>query len=424
MILEQRPAGLFLFFLSFTLLKPQNTENRILSKIIIEGNNKTKDYILFREIHHPLHELIDSVQIEKDRNRLDNLGIFSDVRWQLLPIEDGSIVLKYIVQESIQKTPPAVFPTYNESKGWSLNALWLFNNFRGRNQILALSGSIGGESTYGLSFKDPWILNDHISFSLDLKKNFYINRFLNSDVELNSFRIGLGRWFKHKIKTETSFLLESKIFNLESDIIRFKYFSTYLNIRYDKRDIFWNPGEGVLLSSSLEYRKGYDFHIFQTLIFNQSLSLYIKLKNIQRKGVVALNGVLEKKLGYKSKFFQDYIGGSNTIRGWIVPDSEIYNSEPFRFGHDYFHTSIEYRYEIIPKYVTASGIESGLGIVFFSDNGFIIRNRASEAILSGYGFGIRVPFPIVGVLRFDYAMGLNSYKVKSNSLHFGIGQKF
>ena len=201
----------------------------------------------------------------------------------MLPVEDGSIVLKYIVQESIQKTPPAVFPTYNESKGWSLNALWLFNNFRGRNQILTLSGSIGGESTYGLSFKDPWILNDHISFSLDLKKNYYINRFLNSDVELNSFRIGLGRWFKHKIKMESSFLLESKIFNLDTDIIRYKYFSTFLNIRHDKRDIFWNPGKGVLFSSSLEYRKGYDFHNFQTLIFNQSLSLYIKLKNIQKR---------------------------------------------------------------------------------------------------------------------------------------------
>ena len=408
MIFKKRPHGLFLFLLLLPFLKSQNLENAIVSKIIIEGNKKTKDFILLREIHHQLHEPVDTVKILNDKNRIENLGIFSGVDWELLPLDNGTLILKYIVKESIQKTPPTIFPTYNESKGWSLNALWVFNNFRGQNQLLALSGSVGGEDTYGISFKDPWILNDHISFSFNIMRNFYKNRFLNSDVELKSMRIGVGKWFKDKIKTEISLASESKIFKLEQEIAQYKYIHAYSNIRYDTRDIFWNPRKGFLISSSFEYLRGYDFKIFHTLIWNQSLSFYKKLNNIQKNAVIALNGVIQKKFGYKDRFFQNYIGSSNTIRGWQLPDSTTYRLEPFRIGHEYLQTSIEYRYEIIPKYVTSVGIESGLGIVCYTDAGFIIKNgylNHLESILLGSGIGIRIPFPIVGVLRFDFGLG-------------------
>ena len=427
MIFKKRPHGLFLFLLLLPFLKSQNLENAIVSKIIIEGNKKTKDFILLREIHHQLHEPVDTVKILNDKNRIENLGIFSGVDWELLPLDNGTLILKYIVKESIQKTPPTIFPTYNESKGWSLNALWIFNNFRGQNQLLALSGSVGGEDTYGISFKDPWILNDHISFSFNIMRNFYKSRFLNSDVELKSMRIGVGKWFEDKIKTEISLASESKIFKLEQEIAQYKYIHAYSNIRYDTRDIFWNPRKGFLISSSLEYLRGYDFKIFHTLIWNQSLSFYKKLNNIQKNAVIAVNGVIQKKFGYKDRFFQNYIGSSNTIRGWQLPDSTTYKLEPFRIGHEYLQTSIEYRYEIIPKYVTSVGIESGLGIVCYTDAGFIIKNgylNHLESILLGSGIGIRIPFPIVGVLRFDFGLGIIDNKIKSKSFHFGIGQKF
>ena len=112
-----------------------------------------------------------------------------------------------------------------------------------------------------------------------------------------------------------------------------------------------------------------------------------------------------------------------------MPDSTTYRLEPFRIGHEYLQTSIEYRYEIIPKYVSSIGIESGLGIVCYSDAGFIIKNdylnlNHLESILLGSGVGIRIPFPIVGVLRFDFGYGIIDNKIKSKSFHFGIGQKF
>ena len=313
---------------------------------------------------------------------------------------------------------------YNESKGWSLGALWLFNNFQGRNQLLALSGSIGREDTYGITFKDPWLLNDRISFSFNIKKNLYKNRFLNSEVEFKSKEVGLGKWFSNEIKTEILCAFESKNFESEKENVQYKYFDSYLNLKYDNRNIFLNPTKGVLFSSSFEYMVGYDSKNFQTLILDQSLSYFVKLNKLQKRTVFAINGVLKRTFGYKSIFFQDYLGGSNSVRGWRIPDAKVYESEPFRFGHDYFQTSMEIRYELIPKFITPAGIESGLSIVFFSDAGFIVKGSRPKHILFGSGLGIRIPFPILGVLRLDYGLGLFNFRMQSNSLHFGIGHKF
>ena len=40
---------------------------------------------------------------EDSKNRIENLGIFSEVSWELIPLDDGTLILKYIVKESIQK---------------------------------------------------------------------------------------------------------------------------------------------------------------------------------------------------------------------------------------------------------------------------------------------------------------------------------
>ena len=246
---------------------------------------------------------------------------------------------------------------------------------------------------------------------------------MNYEVELNSKKVGLGKWFSNQIKTEFLCAIESKNFNAEKESMQYKYFDSNLNIKYDDRDIYWNPNKGFLLSSSFQYMVGYDSKNFKTLIWDQSLSYFFSLDKLQ-KTVFALNGSFKRTFGYKSIFFQDYIGGSNSIRGWRIPDPKIYKSEPYRFGHGFFQTSMELRYEFIPKYITLTGIETGLSIVLFTDAGFIAKSGYSKYILFGSGFGIRIPFPILEVLRLDYGFGVLKNKLESTSLHFGIGHKF
>ena len=101
--------------------------------------------------------------------------------------------------------------------------------------------------------------------------------------------------------------------------------------------------------------------------------------------------------------------------------------QPFRFGHDSFLFSMEFRHELIPKRATQVGTEFGLSLVIFSEFG-VIANQWKDINkiipMQGYGAGIRIPFPIVRVIRVDLAWGYRSGLWNSGVIHFGIGQKF
>ena len=212
-ISRKRPyIGLFLFYLLSTIIFCQSNYKPIISSIQLKGNTRTQDFILEREIHHNVNISLDSTMAIADRNRLENLGIFSEVAWKVVPLEDGSAILVFNVIESIQRTPPVAFPTYSEDTEWSVVGLWIVNNFRGRNQSLAIGGSLGGEDTYGLSFSDPWMFGDHVSLSLNIGRTLYSHRFLDKDLDVNSLYINLGKWFGSSIKTSVGLEIESKFF--------------------------------------------------------------------------------------------------------------------------------------------------------------------------------------------------------------------
>ena len=173
----------------------KNLYQPIVSTIGFRGNDKTETYILHREVAHPVNLMLDTVLVDEDKNRLENLGLFSEISTEIVPLEDGTVKLIYVVIESIHKTPPLVFPTYDEDTGWSFAGLWMINNFRGRNQSLILNGTFGGRDTYGVSFNDPWIFGDHISFAFNISRIIFEHRFLNRNLEHNNFSLKLGKWY-------------------------------------------------------------------------------------------------------------------------------------------------------------------------------------------------------------------------------------
>ena len=107
-------SGLFLFIVLFKLL---NAEKTLVTEIQINGNIKTLDYILRREILHDISVPLDSQRVEDDIRRLKNLGLFSSVNWNIIPLNSQSVKLIYSVTESIQNLPPAIVPSYDEKTG-------------------------------------------------------------------------------------------------------------------------------------------------------------------------------------------------------------------------------------------------------------------------------------------------------------------
>ena len=64
------------------------SQNLNVSEITHKGNTFTKDYVIEREIQHAVGAPLDSAIAEADKNRLINLGIFADVEWKAVPLED------------------------------------------------------------------------------------------------------------------------------------------------------------------------------------------------------------------------------------------------------------------------------------------------------------------------------------------------
>ena len=129
-----------------------------------------------------------------------------------------------------------------------------------------------------------------------------------------------------------------------------------------------------------------------------------------------------------------WLGGSETVRGWSIPDQSIYknNDNAYRFGNHFVIISIELRQTIIPTSVFTTNLfnwkqEYGLSAIAFLDVGLISRERKElfgGLPMSGMGFGFRIPAPMIGMIGLDYGWGQRDGKIVDQTLHLIIGQKF
>ena len=428
-IFIKRPCkGLFLFFLFSNCLSSELSLKPFISKINYLGINKTQNFVIDREIRHPKNSYLDSMFVEEDKARLNNLGLFSDISWSIVPLEDGTFILQYIFIETVQEIPITILPYYNIETGWSIRGGWLINNYRGRNQTLGIIGSFGGLNTYGLKFKDPWIFGNHISFGLNLTKAFYSHIFLNKAISSNSGSIAVGKWFRDKIKTNAVIKIENKEFS-NDEKISFHSFIPEVSISYDSRDLYWNPGKGINFFNSIVYSIDYKNNSYSNLIWKQSYSLYHDIFKLRKKIILACNITFYKKWKGKEEVRKLSLGDAYSIRGWSLPDYKIYSNpeNSFRFGHEYFIGSIEMRKVLIEKFVTRYGVEAGLTMVAFFDFGRIGDNWSNlkdQETIAGSGLGIRIPIPLFDAIRFDLGWGLRKKLNSKPIFHFALMQKF
>ena len=432
-VLKRSILGLFLFTLITSSVSFSNSVYLpYIEKIEIKGNTKTLDYVIRREIKHEALNLLDSLVAEQDRERIENLRIFSEVTWKTIPLDSKNFKLVFSVVESIQNLPPSILPTYDEKTGWSLNAGVLFTNFKGRNQSLSFNLSLGGKDTYGLIFSDPWILGDHVSLRSEIDKSIYRHNFLDYNVEKDKVRIDFGKWFGENIKTLIGFSIESIKFKNESlsTILKSNYLSINPVIKYDTRNIYWNPTKGILWSNLFNSNRGIiNKNRFENYSWKQSLSLYHEVFKLEKKVIIAFNGSYNFFWGKKDEIWLNYLGDSFTVRGWPLISQSSYGSESneFRFGYELLYGSVELRKEIIPKKITNYGTQIGLLGVLFIDVGSIsynILNLNETPKIIGSGMGIRIPFPMLHVIRFDLGWGYRNGKWNKGTLHWGVSHKF
>lgn len=397
-----------------TTVRIKVKESRI-SKIILKGNNKTKDYVIMRELLMEEGQIVNRDAIADSLRNLRNLDYFEmeppDIN---LSQETGNTDITLHVKDT--KTGTASF-----GGGYSsINGLIGFvdateRNFRGKGQTLRVKTQFGGEQAYELGFTEPYFRGRNQAvggsiFSTLVDREDIRNQALFSRFEEE--RVGFSLFTSFRPKKDEShtftFVDEDVSTNLLAGSPASLYNDHQQSIGYsyvlDRRDNFQNPTSGYrhnfsfvttggLLAGQNNYNKyAYDFRKYWE-------------NNLLRRNVLAFR----TKVGYAQEISGNipyvdlwWVGGSTTVRG--------YEDREFA-GEKFWFSNVEFRYKLSKQFTAA----------LFADFGSAWdANNQPFDMKSSVGIGIRFDTPL-GPFRLDWAKASDR---SSGKIHFGIGNTF
>lgn len=145
--------------------------------VYFRGNEKTKDYVLYRTIHTKVGDILDQSSLEMSRISLQNLNFFSKVTYELQEgSSPGLLKIIYVLEE--QSTAEFKFGLQIATSSWPPEVT-LFGELAERNFLgrqLTLSGKVDlsmYKQGISVNIQDPWFLN--YPWSLGGSLNFYHN---------------------------------------------------------------------------------------------------------------------------------------------------------------------------------------------------------------------------------------------------------
>ena len=432
---EGTPAGPALIDVHYNI---EEGVRSFVNRINIEGNTRTKDKVIRREVLVAPGDVFNTVRVDITKKRLDNLGYFAKV--ETYP-EDTDIPgrkdLTILVQE--KRTGSLTFgggySTVDQLVGFAeltQGNFDLFNwpSFTGGGQKFRLRIQYGTQrKDFILSLTEPYFLDRRLSLNGQV---FYTEaNYLSSEYDQRNY--GFATELRKPINTYTYATLgyqlqDVDIFNVAisaSDFIKSQQGSTteskiFSGVVYDSRD---NP----LLS-----RRGQRF-TFSPYIAGGFLGGDTQIYGLDFEGsqyfhlpwdtILVINGevatVSQWGNGTDVPIFERlYLGGSNNLRGFpfreVGPQDE--NGEPIG-GKTMWRTTIEWTFPIIEK---------ARGAIFY-DTGFVNSEEWSfgfNHIASDVGIGLRLDLPI-GPLRLDYGWPLQRDGYNGGGrFNFNVGYQF
>jgi len=442
----------------------------------VEGNTKTNDRVIMREIRSLPGELFKRSDIIRTQEEFNRLGFFNPESLGVNPIPDpqtGNVDIHYSVEEK-----PA--DQVELQGGWG-NGMFVgsfgvsFSNFStkgikdkttwsplptGDGQRLSLRARSNGSyyQNYSISFEEPWLGGKKPnSFSIALWKS--VQSFTEgSSMKIIGISVGLGKrikWPDDYFTIQNSFNINRyQLEDYQTSLFDFSDgYSNNINISTTiSRNSIFNPiypRYGSRFSINLEITPPY------SLLTNENYSemgdqekfKFLEYKKLKAQGTwfSAISGDLVLKTHFEFGFlsaynqqlgippFERFFVGGDGLSGYSLDGRELIslrgypnNSLSENDGAPiYSKYNIEIRYPISlnpNSTIYALGfLEAGNSWMNFNQfNPFEVKRSA--------GLGIRIFMPMFGVLGVDFGHGFDNipgYTTKSGwQTHFTIGQQF
>ncbi len=425
------------------------TELRV-GTIKVEGNTKTRTYVILREMRTKPNELYNLPRLQRDLVRLRNTGYFDAVLLQEDVSAPGVVDLTIQVKERPTGRLNVGFAIDSRRRLIGLAEIYE-TNFQGAGRTVGVNfQSTGGRdgSSIELLFTEPHLDRHRTSLSVSLY-NKLVYRFTSSffggsqiDPELEDryderrrgVTIGISRPFGDYITASIGLRTEDVNTNRvattqQGGFLRQDGSLTSITLRgvYNNRDYDLNPAMGQYIALTLEpgfanirsveqrfveagvVRAGRNNFLRSSIDYRLYYSPQGRREQpTDRRQVFAFRAYYGTITGSVPFFEQFFIGGAETLRGY---------SEDRFWGKNAALLSFEFRQPVEKAFTAVLFVDVGHAWGGYPSVNEFTQSRSFKPEV-GYGFGIRVDTPL-GPLRIDYGVGREGGRT-----HFSFGQVF
>lgn len=391
-------------------------------KVNIEGNTKTKDKVIRREVPLKPGDWFNSVELDTTKARLENLQYFSEVQASGSPGGSGYRDVNVLVEEKATGSVGVGlgFSSIDSIVGFlnlEQSNFDLFNpwNFTGGGQRFAMNLRLGSERTdFSMSLVEPWFMDKQLALGGELffrQSTYFSDFFEQTNVGAAvSLRKPLGnrsslkfeyRLEQVEIDLENNVPAVSLLNGEEGDFLRSALSANYI---YDSRDSTLLPRSGHKFDAGLTVAGlGGDVETVTISLQGQ------KYWNLKWDTILSLNGELAFVDGWGGDvpiFERMFLGGGRTLRGFefrdVGPRDVAGGTDEVIGGQSLGFLSVEYTVPIV---------ETVRAAVFY-DMGFVNAGSwdpSPSDLYSDVGVGIRLKLPISPLpLALDYAIPVSS----------------
>ncbi len=390
----------------------------IINRIEIEGNNKTKDKVILRELGLNFGDEYNQKKIDDIPAKLNRLNFFEQIEAPAFFINNKNEgVLKISVKEKVTNNFDGIIgyiPSSGKERGYFTGYINLgFRNLfgTGRNALIRWQRENRNTQELELKYSEPWIFNYPFNLSGSMfqriQDSTYIQRNYEGTLEyLAASEISASILFNSQLTIPIE--RKDKVFT----VFNSSSITTGINFKIDTRDDYYSTTKGILFSNAYKYsikkingpkefftdetktelnlqRLEIDFEFFKELFSNQVAALKVHARQLKGSYIEISDLYL--------------LGGANSLRG--------YREKQFS-GTRILWSNIEYRLLLSNKTYTFLFFDTG----YISRNNF--NNNASGEYKVGYGFGINVETGI-GILSVSFALAKGD-SFSQGKIHFGL----
>ncbi len=429
----------------------------IIDKIMIEGNEKTKDYIVARNILTEPGMIYNENLIKEDLVRLYATQAFKDVTREIEPSEEVPDAYDITIKIQEQRTASISVGGGIDTVTGLFGSMGISeNNFRGRCERISLTGLVGT----GVILNDSSV-KDHMNIQAEL--SYFKPYFFNADTSLNnriffrdfgSYQIPLAierryggevtvahRLKRNRHATATFGLGVENIDVREGDFNAISQLYQKYNVPISERAKQLEGGLFLSLSPALIYDTRDSATVTRhgtmaSLRFDENIGLngfdktngkltgmikqYIPVGkksslSFTAKGGGAIHGDIPEVMAYR-------LGGPYTIRGFKM--SGVGTGNAFIMGSAEFATPIPFLDR------TRISFLNNLRFTMWVDAGKVFDGTVSDTIYDrpmyavAAGVGLKVYIPGMGPLSIDYGIPLTNPGDNGSSngyFTFGVG---